>query len=1652
MTLRSIRILYICLLFPFVVEAQYGNEWIREAQPYLSFKISQQGIYRIALNQINWTNLNPSRLQLFRNGKEEALYLSSSNIQNGYIEFYAKNADAALDSFLFQNPNEMPHGYTNYISDTICYFLTQLSDTAKDTPLRYKDIDSNLISNATEIQTLRAKSRIIFNEYYFGGTYIPMSEPYYLSDYGGGEGWYTEPISQGNYHDWDLNVSHPISNTSVDLNIVSAACSNAIPGSNGANHHVEFSLIQSNSTKQILLDSIYNGYGLIRKSFHVPNYNLNAASFRLTVPDDIAVNSDLHALSLIECLYDKNLSAIDSLSFEFGIPANQSNYIHFKIASNPLNSAIIYQIQTHSRVRGISLNGFMSFYLPYATTGNWIQMESRIQYITQLNPVSFVKLYSNNTQVLFISNKKLASAANAYLQYRQTTKSSSLVFVDELYNTFSYGNNHPIAIKRYCKFLYDTQVKKPEYLILLGRGYQTNLVRSSSIFNYYGNNLVPAIGVPSSDQLYSEGFDGHSGYGSLMTGRIPASSDEELLNYLNKLKQQENILDSTQLWRKNILHLSGGSSQSEQNDFQSILADRAETANKSMLGANIISYHKSTNEPTQNDLKLTLSQSINQGKSLITFLGHGSMTILDLDFGSIQDMQTNQKFPLFYFNGCNIGNANDIDPGTNGQVYGKTFLCTANKGAIGWIAHTNFTLRDYLDFQTNAFYQSMFLSQYGKSLGEIIQHSLSSLNNADPIQRSHNLQMLLQGDPLYHLYSPIIPDYSIDASDVYVDAQVNASMDSIPIHIIVKNAGAYLAKNIELSASASMPGVNSISIQPIKYTAPKYIDTFQLWVHVPIGGTLQLKIQVKSEANVNEFNLSNNSCQVQLNIPGTNLQVLYPAIDALVNKDSVVLVCQQSNLITDLQSYEIEWDTSGVFINGKNDFHRVSSLMAKSLIAYKMPYVLQDNTVYYWRIRQENTKVWSEGRFVSSVDTMQGWKQIRAQQWSKSFKGNLIEFDSLSSQWRFADDIKELGVYVRRWNANGNTISSPYILNAQVYKCMSEGVVACVFNPYSPDVPIEAPHYPFNCSNIIDNKNGANDISLRYYTFNTSNIGGVNELTAFLDSIPDAYVTALFSRYNTHPGYWTEELRNALKKFGSVKVANMQSDWSAWALIGIKNKGQAIEDTLYNDRFIGQAIPNPADNDSASAIRIKRQINGRWFNGKLLSPWIGASDEWHELIFDLYSLESNKNGSVYFSIYGQTKTGDVVQLKNQISSTRIDLRDINAQVYPYLQFEIILTDSQYRTPDQVNYWTLLYKPAADLSLNFDSNYLALSPKISQGDSLHLHFSVVKFNRSVQDKVIVRYEISNNSRQTKYLTSDTIEFEQNKNEIKIQKDIASYSLEGENTLQVNVRFLNKINEQMYSNNQQNWSFIVETSHQNPYLDVLIDGYRISSGDYISANPQIECRIKSPNKNLILSDTSIVQFNWRKPESFDFENIPFANTSTLKWLPANEPNNWSKAIFTPGKLSDGLYSFQIKLFQNNASHTVLLQQDFDFNIENKSRITAFYPYPNPFTTQTRFVFGLSGSEIPNELMLRIFTISGKLIREVRSSEFGPIHIGNNISEFAWDGADQYGDKVANGVYLYQVQVRINGSSPDEWKGLNAEEDKCFIHHTGKMVLIR
>jgi flagellar hook assembly protein FlgD len=281
-------------------------------------------------------------------------------------------------------------------------------------------------------------------------------------------------------------------------------------------------------------------------------------------------------------------------------------------------------------------------------------------------------------------------------------------------------------------------------------------------------------------------------------------------------------------------------------------------------------------------------------------------------------------------------------------------------------------------------------------------------------------------------------------------------------------------------------------------------------------------------------------------------------------------------------------------------------------------------------------------------------------------------------------------------------------------------------------------------------------------------------------------------------------------------------------------------------------------------------------------------------------------------------------------------------------------------------------------------------------------------------------------------------------------INSYQYTGSNALWINVNPLKHPRyqkEQEHFNNIARLAFKVNRDVTNPLLDVTFDGVRILNRDLVSAKPHIHVSLKDENKFLALNDTSAFQVHLKYPGQTGIKPVYFAND--LQFTPASLPNNSCKIDYTPVLMNDGLYELTVQGKDRSANRSGSTEYKVQFEVKNKATVTQVMNYPNPFSTSTRFVFTLSGSEIPDVFTIQIMTVSGKVVREITKEELGNIRIGRNITEYAWDGKDDFGDKLGNGVYLYKVITRLNNKDIERF---NTDADKYFVKEFGKMVIMR
>ncbi len=79
-----------------------------------------------------------------------------------------------------------------------------------------------------------------------------------------------------------------------------------------------------------------------------------------------------------------------------------------------------------------------------------------------------------------------------------------------------------------------------------------------------------------------------------------------------------------------------------------------------------------------------------------------------------------------------------------------------------------------------------------------------------------------------------------------------------------------------------------------------------------------------------------------------------------------------------------------------------------------------------------------------------------------------------------------------------------------------------------------------------------------------------------------------------------------------------------------------------------------------------------------------------------------------------------------------------------------------------------------------------------------------------------------------------------------------------------------------------------------------------------------------------------------------------------------------------------------------------------------------FPNPFTTLTAFQFEHNQSDADLDVMIQIFTVRGSLVKTI---ETRAISSGYRVDDIIWDGRDDFGNKLARGVYLYKIYVKAN-----------------------------
>jgi hypothetical protein len=218
-----------------------------------------------------------------------------------------------------------------------------------------------------------------------------------------------------------------------------------------------------------------------------------------------------------------------------------------------------------------------------------------------------------------------------------------------------------------------------------------------------------------------------------------------------------------------------------------------------------------------------------------------------------------------------------------------------------------------------------------------------------------------------------------------------------------------------------------------------------------------------------------------------------------------------------------------------------------------------------------------------------------------------------------------------------------------------------------------------------------------------------------------------------------------------------------------------------------------------------------------------------------------------------------------------------------------------------------------------------------------------------------------------------------------------------------------------------NFYVARDSIRPIFDVKFDDQEIIDNDIVSSTPEVIIRLED-NSPLPLDTTFFTIVHNNKPLRFYLPELDYdyggpGTPFTIKWTPTLPEED---RLLTPPERNT------LEVLAKDASGNIFDSTTYRviFYVYNENDITDVYNYPNPFASTTHFTFILKGKEKPDELNFKIYTIAGRLIRDIKLSSTDLI---TNFNKIYWDGKDEDGDEIGNGVYLYKVIAKF----PDKTK---------------------
>lgn len=1543
-----------------------SNSWINFNQTYIKLGVASDGVYRVGYNElqnlgIQTTTIDPRKFQIYLKGVQIPIYVSGEDDQNfnqgDFVEFVGVRNMGGKH----REVNEFGKPYTEYLdqySDTTVYWLTWGTEDG----LRVEN--SINASTTSSVDTLKYYHELIHYER---------------------NNWFDFSMADQVRRElpfWYENKTWVDGQLGVGVRNFTFSVSNVFPGKN-LYIYARLQNYASNITQNAHLLAISLNTASLQDSGYLSKYQQKIlrgqynSSLLANGNNTLKIHSFTTSASLNSCAFDwyeveypRYLRTYsDSLNFSFPYLDSIAKPRLMELTNVTNDSIVVWRYGIGYKRLLKQRNGTNVSLLDTLNnkTKYLLIKESKIRVPKIYYAKQFANLSSteNRADYLAITHKRFLDGVNSYSNFIENHYGvqPKVIDVDDIYDQFNYGFFNPEAIKDFLKTTHvNWQSPKPKYVTLIGGAtydYHGNKAKFQNFQRVY--NYVPSFGASVSDNWFVT-WDTTGAYIPQMNiGRIPVKTEAEFQNYFNKHVNYVN--NPFNEWNKNFLFFSGGTG-TDQNQLNQLREVNNFVINNYVTpaptGGNSTHFYKTIN-PTTNFGPYTAEQiqnAIDAGAVFISYLGHSGTQTWDNSITQPAQLKNKvNRNPLITDFGCSTARFAEPDVTSFSQLF-----VLSNEGqAIAYIGNSSLGFLSTSTMAPKLFYKKVLQdSVYNISEAlKLAKIEMLQTYGSSGVYQLFALTNTLIGDPIINLAIPPKPNISLSSSKINLSkATPTDDLDSITINMNYLNTGKVTADSFTVNVFDDYSDSTQLIFES-RRILPKYLDSLAFTLGIKNKpGIHRLSINLDYLNEIDEITKGDNQLLYNLSVASTSLRTTLIHEIENGSDDSIYFLNPVGKPSSDTLIVQVSNNSNFDFANAVQI--RFDTLFTK----LNLPGLSFGNR--YW-IRARIKESLFYGRVNSFViNGARNFTLNDQMSYTKSELTNVIFQNDrliLSSQ-NSAIYVMSTGYY----DGNSAVIS----LNHQnlIPENTIRGHHVCVFKDST---------YAL----------------IRYSVFDL--LGGgtstLNNYINFLDTLSSEYIVAI--AVSNDGATSSAALKNQLKSIGSKYIDSLVFTGS-WAIIGKKGATPGSVPEAFTKPFGGRA-------------EVDTTFYKRYNSGSLLTSQIGPVDKWIDVQIE-EALESNS--SITYRPLGIKSSGEVDTL-NYLTfvNNSASIENINADVYPNIKLLAEFSASSDSVSPSLKSLSVNYRRLPELAMNYQTVF-ANKDSIIIGDSITFTATVMNVGESTAENFNMIFELVRPDNTKRIVLSKEFQelhpFEKRSSQFTLRT--SRWEGLGEFKLNVFVDTANTVKELYKDNNSFQLNFRIKadtvTSITQSAVALLVNSKEIFDGDFVPANPNLQVEMKYPTW-FEIEDTSSIQFflNETRLNYGDFNSVQFDTVNRILSYSFNK------------SLADGEYTF--KMFAKDVSGLITNTPAFERNfvVYNDLKIAQVYNYPNPFTETTNFTFKLT--QVPDEVVIKVYTIAGRLIREIKKNSS---ELNADFNFIQWDGRDQDGDKIANGVYLYKVIARL------------------------------